>query len=61
MDLADFPVAEAKVDASGASIVTVNPSGTLNVDASGGSHVYYLGNPTLGRVYSSGGSFVEGK
>jgi hypothetical protein len=58
VDLADFPVDDADVDLSGASEATVNPSGRLNVDASGASDVYYLGSPTLGRVRTSGGSSV---
>jgi hypothetical protein len=36
----------------------VNPSGTLNVDASGGSHVSYVGSPTLGTIDKSGSSSV---
>jgi hypothetical protein len=61
VDLADFPVADAKVDASSASKVTVNASGTLDVDASSASQVYYLGSPTLGTVDTSGESSVEQK
>jgi hypothetical protein len=41
--------------------VTVNVSGTLNVDASGGSQVDYLGDPTLGTIDSSGGAQVRPK
>jgi hypothetical protein len=59
IDLADFPVADARVDASGASRVTVDASGRLDADASGASHVYYLGNPMLGRVDTSGASSVK--
>jgi hypothetical protein len=61
IDLAEFPVADAKVDASGASQVTVNPSGRLDVNASGASHVYYLGSPSLGTIDTSGSSTVERK
>ncbi len=61
VDLADFPGADANVKASGASEVTVNASGTLDVDASGASHVYYLGSPTLGKVNTTGASAVEQK
>jgi len=59
VDLADFPVADANAEASGASNVTVNASGRLDADASGASHVYYLGSPTLGRVDTSGASSVK--
>jgi len=60
-NLADFPVADAAVEASGASAVTVNPSGRLDVGASGASHVYYVGNPTMGKIDTSGASSVERK
>ena len=57
--LADLPVADVNVDASGGSQVTVNAGGRLDADASGGSHVYYLGSPTLGRIDTSGSSSVQ--
>jgi hypothetical protein len=59
VDLAGFPVTDASVKARGASEATVNASGTLDADASGASHVYYLGSPTLGKVNTSGASDVE--
>ena len=61
VDLSAFPVADASVEASGASKATVNPSGRLDVDASGASHVYYLGSPTLGKMDTSGASSVKRK
>jgi len=61
VNLADFPLADADVEASGASNVTVNASGKLDVNARGASHVYYLGSSTLGKVDTSGGSSVEHK
>jgi hypothetical protein len=61
VDLSDFPVGGATVDASSASRVTVNVSGTLDVDASSASNVMYLGNPTLGAIDLSGASSVEEK
>jgi len=61
VDLGDFTVANANVGARDASEVTVNASGTLDVDASGASHVYYVGSPTLGTVDTSGESSVEQK
>jgi hypothetical protein len=57
--LADLPVADATVNASGASQVTVNLSGRLDADASGASHVHYLGSPTLGSIDTSGASSVK--
>ncbi len=61
IDLSACPVFDANVEASGSSTVTVKPSGTLDVDASGASNVYYLGEPTLGNIDSSGSSSVEHK
>ena len=61
VDLADFPVANASVEARDASTVTVNASGTLDVDASGASQVQYVGSPTLGTIDTSGASKVEPK
>ena len=58
-DLSEFPAADAIVDASGASTVIVNLSGRLDADASGSSDVYYLGNPTLGRMDTSGSSTIQ--
>jgi hypothetical protein len=61
VNLEDFSVSDASLKASGASQVTVNASGTLNADASGSSTVYYLGNPTLGKVDTSGASSIKRK
>lgn len=59
VDLGEFPVADASVKASGASNVTVQPSGTLDVDASGASAVYYIGSPTMGNIQMTGASTVN--
>ena len=61
VDLTDFPVVDASVKAGGKSQVTVNVSGRLDVDASSSANVYYLGDPTLGTIDTSGGSSVEPK
>ena len=61
VDLADFPVVNANVTARDTSVITVNASGTLDVDASGASEVYYVGNPTLGTVNTADDSKVEPK
>lgn len=58
IDLEEMSVQDAAVNASGASTVTVNPSGRLDADASGASNVYYLGTPTLGTIDTSGESDV---
>jgi len=57
--LADFPVDNADVEVSGASNATVNVSGTLDINVSGVSTLYYVGSPTLGRLSVSGGSRVS--
>ena len=59
--LADFSVVDAKVNLSGASDATINASGRLDGGLSGGSRLYYIGNPTLGRISASGGSTISPK
>jgi hypothetical protein len=59
IDLSNFPVASVTVKAAGGSTATVNSSGKLNADASGASQIYYLGDPILGEIDSSGSSSVE--
>ena len=61
LDLSEFAVVNARVDASSASSATVNASGRLDVDASSASNVYYLGEPTMGEIDTTGGSSVEPK
>ena len=61
LDLSEFPVVNARVEASSASTATVNASGRLDVDASSASNVYYLGNPTMGDIDTSSESSVEPK
>ena len=59
VDLGGFPVVNADLDVSGASTVTVYPSGALNVKASGASDITYLGSPTSINSKTSGASSVE--
>jgi len=61
LDLADFPIADAKVNLSGASSATITVSGRLDVNASGASTLVYSGSPSLGEYQISGGSKVERK
>jgi hypothetical protein len=58
-DLSNFPSQNTTVNASGASKVTVAPSGTLTVEASGASTVRYTGEPTKLKTNASGASTVE--
>lgn len=50
IDLEGFSADNADINLSGGSHATVNISDTLNVDISGGSKVYYIGNPTMGNI-----------
>jgi hypothetical protein len=59
MRLGDLQANNATVDFSGGSQGTVNLNGRLDVTLSGGSQLHYKGNPTLGRVDSSGGSSIS--
>jgi hypothetical protein len=57
--LLGFNATDAKVEASGASTVSINISDTLDAEASGASKVIYAGNPTLRTVDSSGGASIR--
>lgn len=61
LELAEFVVEDANVSLSGSSEAIVNVNGTLSVNASGASNVYYLGNPSMGNIDTSGASSVEPK
>ena len=61
IDLEEMSVQDAAVNASGASNVTVNLSGQLDADASGASNVFYLGQPTMGTIDTSGDSDVTAR
>ena len=59
VDLSGFQVGDADVEVSGASQATVYVTGRLDAEASGASQVRYLGDPTLGRIDTSGASTVS--
>jgi hypothetical protein len=61
LDLKDFPVHDANIGFSGGSSGTISLDGTLDADVSGGSRLWYIGNPTLGNIDTSGGSTVQKK
>ncbi len=61
LDLSDFPVHNVNVNLSGGSHATINLDGRLDADVSGGSHLYYIGEPTMGDISESGGSEVSKK
>jgi hypothetical protein len=60
-DLAEFPVSDVRAVLEAASTAVVNASGTLDVEASGASHLTYVGDPTVGSVQTSAGSTVEAR
>ncbi len=59
LDLSNFNLTNAHVDLSGGSQATIHLSGTLDANLSGGSQLYYSGNPTLGNINVSGGSVIS--
>jgi len=59
VDLLELPVQNVDADISGASRVTINMSGTLNVDLSGASRLQYTGDVDLGTVNISGASTMN--
>ncbi len=61
LDLEDFAVDDAEIHISGGGRATVNVSGTLDVDLSGGSRVIYVGEPTEVNIEASGDSTVSKK
>jgi len=60
VNLANFSVSNATVRISGASVVTVNTSGTIDGNVSGASRLTYLGNPAL-TIEMSGDSTVDNR
>ncbi|MCW4029240.1 MAG: DUF2807 domain-containing protein [Candidatus Bathyarchaeota archaeon] len=55
----DFQVHDAQINFSGGSQGTINLDGTLDANLSGGSHLYYKGNPTLGNINTSSGAGIS--
>lgn len=60
-NLDDFTVNNADVDFSGASSGTVNLSGRLDADLSGASKLWYIGEPIMGTISTSGASTLSKK
>lgn len=58
-DIAGYAVQDADIRLSGGSRATVNASGRLDAELSGGSGLEYAGNPSLGRVNTSGGASIS--
>jgi len=60
-NLDDFTVNNADVDFSGASSGTINLSGRLDADLSGASKLWYIGEPIMGTISTSGASTLSKK
>lgn len=61
LDLLNFHVNNANIDLSGGCQVTINLDGRLDATCSGGSHIIYTGNPTMGNINTSGGGTITKK
>jgi len=58
LQLSELKVNTATITMSGGSTGTINVSGRLNADLSGGSSLVYAGDPTLGTIITSGLSTI---
>jgi hypothetical protein len=58
LKLSDLKVNTASVQLSGGSSATINVSGKLDANLSGGSSLTYSGNPTLGTITNTGFSTI---
>jgi len=61
LNLDDFIVNNADVNLSGASSGTVNLSGRLDANLSGASRLWYIGEPMMGDIDTSGASTISQK
>jgi hypothetical protein len=59
LNLSDFSVRNADVNLSGGAQTEINASGRIDANISGGSQLYYSGNPTLGNINRSGGATIQ--
>jgi len=58
LQLSELKVDTATITMRGGSTGTINVSGRLDADLSGGSSLVYVGNPTLGTITTSGLSTI---
>ena len=61
LDLTNFQVNNSNMDVSGASQATINLDGRLDAVVSGASTLYYIGEPTMGNIETSGNSAINKK
>ncbi len=59
LNLPSFNATNAHVELSGGSQATINVNGRLDANLSGGSQLFYSGNPTLGNIDVTGGSTIS--
>jgi len=59
LELSSLNINNASIDFSGGSRGTINLNGRLDATLSGGSNLYYIGNPTLGTIETSGGAQIS--
>ena len=59
LDLSNFAVRNVNVNLSGGSITEINLNGIIDADLSGGSHLFYSGNPIIRNISISGGATIE--
>jgi hypothetical protein len=59
LDMTEFALGDTSVHLKGASQATVNVSGRLDLDLSGGSRLTYIGSPTMGDINVSGASTLN--
>jgi hypothetical protein len=60
-DLENFTVINTDLNIGDGGTLIINLTGTLNADLSAGSHVTYIGNPTMGAIKLSSGSTLSKK
>ena len=58
LDFTNFTSQNVSIELSSGSQATINLDGTLDADLSGGSQLYYIGDPTLGDIETSSGSSI---
>lgn len=61
LDFTDFAAHDVNIELSGGSHATINLDGTLDADLSGGSQLFYIGDPSLRDIETSGGSLINKK
>ena len=61
LNIGSFTVNNADVNLSGASSGTVNLNGRLDANLSGASRLWYIGEPTMGDINTSGASTISKK